>query len=132
MTSPTQRSLVYARKMGWSAAVVERWNAHAKIRQDLFGVVDLIVLGDGIGIFVQATTGAHHAKRMEKISLLLSANTPNATALRRWLRMGHYLEVWSWSKAGARGARKVWTLRREPILTYQGVPVGYTKNLETP
>jgi hypothetical protein len=35
--TPTQRSLAYLRAEGWQVAIVERWNPHARIRQDLFG-----------------------------------------------------------------------------------------------
>ena len=39
--TPTARSLNRLRADGWLAQVVERWNAHAMIRQDLFGFIDV-------------------------------------------------------------------------------------------
>ena len=39
-SSPTQRSLKLLRDEGYTAQVVERWNPHARVRQDLFGVID--------------------------------------------------------------------------------------------
>jgi len=67
-TSPTQRTLAELRKRGYLAAVVEKWNMHAKIRQDLFGLIDVIGLGDGETIAVQCTTAAHIADRVQKIA----------------------------------------------------------------
>jgi hypothetical protein len=32
-----------------------------------------------------------------------------------WLGAGAFLAVWSWSKRGARGKRKLWSLREEEI-----------------
>jgi hypothetical protein len=42
--TPTQRSMAYLKKEGYRVAVVERWNPHARIRQDLFGVIDLLAI----------------------------------------------------------------------------------------
>lgn len=35
--SPTQRLLAHLKALGYHAKFVEKWNAFAKIRQDLFG-----------------------------------------------------------------------------------------------
>lgn len=94
--------------MGWTAAVVERWNPHARVRHDLFGVIDLLVLDGGPGgpLGVQVTSGSHVAHRMQK-----AREEPRLTA---WLGAPARFEVWGWSKQGPRGKRKLWTLRREP------------------
>jgi hypothetical protein len=47
MSSPTQRSLRHMRDLGYLVAVVEHWNPHARIRQDLFGWIDLLAIRDG-------------------------------------------------------------------------------------
>jgi hypothetical protein len=36
-------------------------------------------------------------------------------ALQDWLKAGGRFEVVSWAKRGARGKRKVWTVRREEL-----------------
>lgn len=110
MSSPTQRSLEFCRKQGWIAGVVEKWNPHARIRQDLFGCIDLIVIDDleQGPLAVQATSGTGHAARRKK-----SVAEPR---LKLWLEAPARFEIWSWSKRGPRGKRKVWTLRREPII----------------
>jgi len=110
MSSPTQRSLEYCRKQGWIGGVVEKWNQFARVRQDLFGCIDLIVIDDleqGL-LAVQATSGSGHAARRKK-----SIAEPR---LKLWLESPARFEIWSWAKQGPRGKRKVWTLRREPIL----------------
>jgi len=60
VSSPTRRSLEHLRKAGAElVAVVERWNPHAKIRQDLFGVVDVLAIHGGDTIAVQATSDSN-------------------------------------------------------------------------
>ncbi|MEY4760669.1 MAG: hypothetical protein RLZZ200_525 [Pseudomonadota bacterium] len=66
--SPTQRSLAELRKRGYPlVAVTEKWNPHARIRQDLFGIVDVLAVGDDI-VAVQATSGSNVASRVAKIA----------------------------------------------------------------
>lgn len=87
--SPTQRSLAWLRKLGYTVAIVERWNAFAKIRQDLYGFVDLLAIGSGSIVAIQATAGAV-AHRLQKIS-----DEPNS---RVWLESGGLIEVHGWTK----------------------------------
>lgn len=114
--SPTSRSLAECKRRGWPCAITERWNAWAKIRQDLFGFIDVlaldtwrglrteeIALNDGRILGIQACAGASHAAREAKIEA-----SPN---IRPWIEAGGRCEVWSWSKRGARGKVKRWTLR---------------------
>ena len=107
MSSPTARSLAHLRELGYTAKVVEHWNPYAKIRQDLFGA-DILALKSGEPVLVvQATTGSNHAARRTKLDV------EGYTAL--WEGAGAMIEVWSWSKQGPRGQRKVWTVRREAL-----------------
>ena len=121
MSSPTARSLAECRKRGWEAQVVERWNQYARRRIDLFGVIDLLAIqpvrleqggwyqipvGAGI-VGIQACAGASHAARKAKILA-----EPRAKA---WIEAGGRLEVWSWTKKGKKGVRKLWKLREEAI-----------------
>lgn len=106
--SPTARSLKYAREvLGWKAQVVEHWNAFAKVRVDLFGVIDIIAITPFGIMGIQATSGDNHAARRTKS---LASNE-----LRSWIEVGGHYEIWSWSKKGERGAAKHWALRRDPI-----------------
>ncbi len=89
--SPTQRSLAHLRAAGCVAAVVEKWNPHAKIRQDLFGIVDVVALSpDGVTIGVQATSLSNVTSRVNKI-----AESDNIAALRK---CGWRLVVHGWGK----------------------------------
>ena len=107
--SPTQRTLAECRKRGWTAQVVERWNPHARIRQDLFGCIDIVALTDTGILGIQACAGASHAARMAKCRA--------EPRMWEWFYSGGHFEVWSWAKRGARGKRKVWTLRTEGVVT---------------
>lgn len=65
--SPTIRELKYLRAAGYLVGIVEHWNAHAGIRQDLFGFVDLIALGDGV-LFVQVTSEGGMSARWRRMT----------------------------------------------------------------
>lgn len=91
--SPTARTLKALRAEGWRAAVVERWNPHAKIRHDLFGVVDVLAVRDGETLAVQATSGSNAAARVKKIA--------DAEATGDIRAAGWRLEVWGWRKNSA-------------------------------
>jgi len=127
--SPTARTLAECRKRGWIAQVVERpWNKFAKVKLDLFGVIDIVAivpssngLTSGAILGIQACSGGRsgeggrgsdHAARRTKILA-----EPRAKA---WIDAGGALELWSWSRAGARGQRKLWTLRIETYAEMQG------------
>ena len=88
--SPTQRSLAFLRGRGYVVAVVERWNPHAKIRQDLFGILDLVAIKDGETLGVQTTTLANLNPRITKI-----AESETAPKLRA---AGWRIECHGWRK----------------------------------
>lgn len=89
-TSPTQRSLKRLREQGYLVQVVEHWNAHARIRQDLFGFIDVLAVREGEILAVQACSGTDAAKRVRKI-----ADHPNVGMVRK---AGIRIEVWAWRK----------------------------------
>ncbi len=107
MSSPTQRSLKELRRLGWTAAVVEHWNQHAKIRQDLFGFIDVIAMaeigtdGGRYGGFyaIQSTTTANQSKRIAKIK-----EEPRALT---WLQAGGRIFVHGWLKSKKDGRWKL-------------------------
>lgn len=107
--SPTQRARAYCKANGWVSSIVEKWNPHAGIRQDLFGVIDLVVLdGKGGGpLGVQVCAGGSHAARRTK-----ALAEPR---LQAWLASPARFAIWSFSKRGERGRRKLWALREEKI-----------------
>lgn len=108
MTSPTQRSLKKWRDAGWTCAITERWNQFAKVRQDLFGFADLVVIRPAWRITaVQTTSGPNLAARIEKIR-----QEPKAAI---WLAAGGRIIVEGWRKVGPRGKRKTWECREIEI-----------------
>lgn len=51
------------------AVVVEHWNPFARIRQDLFGCIDVLALApNGETVAVQATSLSNVSKRVNKLS----------------------------------------------------------------
>lgn len=111
-TPLSRRALDEMRKRGWTAQVVEKWNSHAKVRIDLFGVIDIVAIAPPdeqhdrpriVGI--QVTDGTSHSKHRDKI-----VAEPRAL---EWFKAGGRLELWSYSKRGDAGKRKLWTLRVE-------------------
>lgn len=129
MTSPMQRALAECKANGWPYAIQEHWNPQAFIRQDLWGIGDLLVLDDEPGaLIVQVCAGSSHAARATKArqavagivigaasKLTRAAVERKAKALQKWLAKGNRVAVWSFSKLGPRNKRKLWAIRRECI-----------------
>jgi len=65
--TPTQRSLKLLRDEGWRVAIVEHWNSFARIRQDLFGIIDLLCVKDGVTMGVQTTSYSNVSARINKM-----------------------------------------------------------------
>lgn len=99
--TPTQRTLAALRADGWTAGVTERWNQHARVRQDLFGFVDILAMKPGMPFLgVQACAAASLSARQHKILAEPRALT--------WVQAGGRIEIWAWSKKGPKGKRKTW------------------------
>lgn len=96
--SPTQLTLRHLRNEGWTAAIVEFWNPHARVRNDLFGFVDVLALRGAETLAVQTTSDSNVSARLRKI-----ADSPNIAAVRE---AGWSVVVHGWQKDGAR-----WKLR---------------------
>src|SRR5512145_3126336 len=60
-TRPTKRSLEYLRGQGHLVAVVEKWNPHARVRQDLFGFIDVLAIRRDETLAVQCCSGGRAA-----------------------------------------------------------------------
>ena len=101
--SPTTRSLKYLRDQGYTCEITEHWNPHARIRQDLFGFVDLIALGENETLAIQTTSGDNVSKRIDKI-----INHDNYAAVRA---AGWRIIVHGWRK----NSKNRWVLREVEI-----------------
>lgn len=111
--SPTQRTLAKLRAEGWMCGIVEHFNPHVKIRQDLFGFIDLICVRGDMTLAVQTTSGDHVADHVEKIRGLPAARTWASSIFRQIVVMG-------WRKVGPRGKRKLWECR-EVLVEFSAV-----------
>jgi hypothetical protein len=105
-TSPTQRTLALLRKQGYTCAITEHWNTFAKLRNDLFGFVDVLAIAPQM-IAVQTTSGDNVSHRLEKIRSIPAA--------REWLEDGHRIIIHGWAKRGGRGQRKLWGCREVEV-----------------
>ncbi len=101
--SPTQRSKKYLEELGYRVAVVEKWNQWAKVRQDLFGCIDLLAIKPNCKpLGVQCTSHPNLTSRVDKCRVLGQV----------WLSTGHtQLEAWAWRKL--KGAKRLVLDRRE-------------------
>lgn len=99
--SPTKLTLRHLREAGWPVVeVVERWNAHARIRQDLFGFIDVLAIGPDGTLAVQTTSSSHVSARLAKIT-----DHPNLPAVRE---AGWAIHIHGWAKRAGR-----WTLTKD-------------------
>jgi hypothetical protein len=102
--TPTQRTLRELRQQGRVAAIVERFNQHVGphgIRQDLFGILDIIALDPQRGVVGIQSTGADFAGHLRKLLEERAQETHD------WLSTpGTVLELWGWRKVKlARGGK---------------------------
>lgn len=101
--SPTQRSLQHLRSRGYLVAVTEHWNPFAKVRQDLYGFVDVLALHDGKTLAIQTTSASNFSSRKKKI--LEHENLPMLIAA------GWQVVIHGWRK----NSKNQWVLREELI-----------------
>lgn len=87
---------------GYRVAVVEHWNSFAKVRQDLFGVIDVLAIKAGETLAVQCTSDDNVSHRVKKIR--------KSDALGDMLSAGWRVEVHGWKKRG-----RFWVCRSEEI-----------------
>ena len=99
-TSPTQLTLKKLKSEGYTTVqIVERWNAFARVRQDLFNIIDVLAVKDGVTIGIQVTSKSNMSARMKKI-----ADNEHVNNLRdaNWTILIH-----GWYKEGARWKVKI-------------------------
>jgi hypothetical protein len=105
--TPTARTLQQLRKEGYVCQVVEKWNPYARIRQDLFGFIDIVAIRDQQILGVQATSATNVSARIHK-----ALACPHLAA---WLKANARFEVWGWSKKGPRGQTKHWQFSKRQL-----------------
>jgi hypothetical protein len=83
----TPKTLKLIRKMGFNAAVTETWNPHVRIRQDLFGWMDILAYRPDAAptvIGIQSTSYEHRRDRLLKM-LSLKGFLEFCKAAEAWL-----------------------------------------------
>lgn len=117
---PLQRSIRYLEEKGWHVAICEKWNQWAHIRQDLYGLHDLVAVrhdSNGVwGINACEDNGAvqqHIDKYLNGWDDPKRGRQPPNYTLPVWLAAGNRFSIFGWGKRNqdGRGSRKVWTLR---------------------
>jgi len=90
MRSPTELSLEYLRKKGYSVAITEHWNPFGKVRQDLFGIIDLVAIKAGeVGVLgIQTTSKSNISARVAKAK--------NNKDLLVWYKAGNNFIIHGW------------------------------------
>jgi hypothetical protein len=67
LSSLNQRTIALYNERGYKCTVVESYNSFTKRKKDLFGIFDVLAIGNGQTIGVQITTKAHMSTRIHKI-----------------------------------------------------------------
>ena len=93
-TSPLSRSKALLQDEGYLVAIVEHWNAFARIRQDLFGFLDLLAIRENEIVGIQVTSASNVAARVKKIS------THENIAMVRKSGIGVFVHGWGKNKSG--------------------------------
>ena len=102
-SSPTQRSLAVMRERGYPLVqVTERWNAFAKVRVDLFGIIDILCVSETDIVGIQATSASNVSARINKIT--------ESAALPVLRKAGVRVLVHGWRKSKGK-----WVLREVDI-----------------
>lgn len=91
--SPTQRSLKKLRDEGYLCRIVEHWNPFARIRQDLFGFIDILCVKNNEVVGVQSCSGVDFNKRVTKIKEHKNYNAVSCSGIK--------IRVQAWRKLKA-------------------------------
>lgn len=128
-TLSLQRSKQWLERDGWKVWIVEHFNPWAHIRQDLFGMCDLIAIrSDRAGVTGIQACGEDSAEHIRKLlegwtdEKRTKTYGPNEF-LPIWLQAGNPFFLWSWRKRGERGKRKTWQLREIEMVLKDGLVV---------
>ncbi len=113
--SPVQRTIRELKNRGVICGIVESYNTHVGkfgIRQDLFGILDIIALDTKRGVIGIQCCGQDFPQHYRKITIEKSQETYD------WLiTPGTVLEIWGWRKLKMKrgGLAMRWTPRVQEI-----------------
>ena len=105
MKSPTELSLNFLKKQGYTVAVTEHWNPFAKVRMDLFHIIDIVAIKSGIpGVLgIQTTSKSNISARVNK--------SKQNSALLTWYKAGNNFKIHGWGKENG-----VWKLEEREVV----------------
>jgi hypothetical protein len=117
-TLSLQRSKQWLERDGWEVAIVERYNQWAHIRQDLWGMADLLAIRpDRSGVTAIQACGEDIPPHIEKLITgwvdIKKGKTygPNKY-LPIWLKAGNPFFIWGWRLRKHEGTRPTYQLRQ--------------------
>jgi hypothetical protein len=114
--TPTQRTIRELKNQGRKCGIVERFNSFVGphgIRQDLFGIIDIIALDPERGVIGVQACGQDFSGHYKKITIDRAQETID------WLMTpGAVLELWGWRKVKLKRGGKAmrWKPRVREIL----------------
>ena len=98
--SPTQCTLKWLAREGWTADVVERFIPGAKIRKDAFGFGDILAFRADQTALIQCTSASNHSSRVKKVNV--------SSAATGWLGgRDRIILVLSWKKGDNQEPHKI-------------------------
>lgn len=121
--TPVQRTIRELKNNGRKCAIVQRWNPHVGphgVRQDLFGIIDVLALDPQRGVIGVQCCGGDFAAHWHKMIEGMRQETLD------WLQTpGTALEIWSWRKVKVKrgGKAMVWRPRIKQIILDDLEPV---------
>ena len=105
--SNTSRTLTELKKRGYRCGMVERFLRYAGphgMRQDLFGIIDIIALDHDTGVIGVQSCGQAHSAHYKKLTEERSEDTMH------WLLTpGTSLFIYSWTKRKRKLKNKKWS-----------------------
>lgn len=91
--SATALTNKFLRQAGHRSGTVECWIPGARIRRDLFHIIDIVCLQSSRIYGIQATTWANLTARCNK-----ALSDDLVQGLRDWMTCGGIFQVWGWRK----------------------------------
>ncbi|MCF6766159.1 hypothetical protein L3V82_10280 [Thiotrichales bacterium 19S3-7] len=102
MTNYNQLALKELKANEYSCQVVERWCGFSKRKHDLFGIIDVLAVGNSETLGIQITSRNNIASRIKKIA--------DSDVINDLRKAGWRIEVWGYDKPKHR-----WRLKRVDI-----------------
>ncbi len=100
--SATQRTIRALRSKGIKCAIVEKWNPHIRIRQDMFGIIDIVALDPIRGVGGVQSCGQSFSAHYKKLTEEKFQETLD------WVSTPHvWFELWGWRKIKKKRGGKV-------------------------